>query len=101
MTKKIWRYGLGSLGSQSDQVLVQMPEGSGILSCQVQGKEIVLWALVDPTARLALCTFYVVATGQPIQNEMLRHHYIGTCQVLHELGAYKQTMVWHVFKEIE
>ena len=82
----IWKYGLAS-----DQNLMEMPKGARILAAGAQGGNIVLWALVNPTARLAGRRVYTVVTGEQFQS---RGAYVGTATT-------NGGIVVHVFDEGE
>lgn len=73
---------------------ITIPEGAEILTVQVQREQLVLWALVDPTAPTEIREFRVMGTGHEIGPEIGpdRHTYVGTAQLMG--GA----LVMHVFE---
>lgn len=82
----IWKYPITILEEQT----VEMPIGARILSVQMQGGGLVLWALVDPEANREKRRIAVHGTGHPVDIAETRH-FIGTVQT--NGGA----LVWHVF----
>ena len=42
--KRVWKFTL----NMADEQIVKMPMGANLLSIQLQGGEMVMWALVDP-----------------------------------------------------
>lgn len=82
--KTIWKF--------TATEIVDMPEGAEILTVQMQGEDICLWAKVDPTTgswtkRRFLC----LGTGHEIPDENLK--YIGTIQTV-------DRFVWHIFERL-
>ncbi len=57
---------------------LQMPQGSIILTAQLQGETPVIWALVDPTKPEEQKNFALLETGQTFDEGVL--HYIATFQ---------------------
>ena len=88
MTRKIFKYQLSITGTQ----VVQMPPNAIILTVQMQGEILCLWALVDlPLEPLTKArTILLYGTGHPIEGDP---RYLGTFQV-----AYGE-LVFHVFEE--
>lgn len=82
----IWKYPLEITDEQS----VMLPEGSDILSAQVQGGTLCLWVKVNPKAPLSRRTIRIFGTGHPVPDEPLV--FIDTVQMAG--GA----LVWHVFE---
>ena len=84
---RVYKYALDLMGDQP----VAMPRGARVLHVDVQGDQVCLWALVDPTAPVESRHFSVVPTGA----RLLRSDatYIGT--VLLDGGA----LVLHVFED--
>lgn len=70
---------------------VEIPIGSNILSVQMQGEKLYLWALVAPEAPKKAVTVKIYGTGQPVDYRNMC--YIGSVQN----GAF----VWHVFMETQ
>ena len=85
--KAIWKFPLGRL---SDQVVL-MPRGAEILTTQMQGDEICIWALVDLGEKAnERRGIQIYGTGHTIYNPENKV-YIGTVQT--------PPYVWHVFEE--
>lgn len=75
-----------------DQVGVKMPVGASILSAQMQGGQLCLWALVVPKNPVELKTFRIIGTGHDIDSdELARLKFVGTVQA----GA----LAWHVWQK--
>ncbi len=83
MSRRIYKYPLRISGEQD----VEMPEGAELLSVGGQGGELVLWAQVDPDARLVRRKVILYGTGHELRDEP--HRYVGTVQ----FGIF----VWHVY----
>ncbi len=88
MNSTIWKYPL----LVTDRQDVRMPLNAAILSVQMQGETLCLWALVNPVAPLVLRTFEVFGTGHPIAHSDEIRKYIGTVQ------SPGRSLVWHVFE---
>lgn len=84
--KTIWKFPIDI----TDQQSVEMPDGARILTVQVQGGEVCLWAEVDSTAPKMRRTVYVFGTGHPLSPD-LSADYVGTIQI--RGGA----LVFHVY----
>lgn len=84
MGKTIYKYTL-NLGTNE----IQMPLFSRVLTCQMQGGTITIWALVDPLQTLTKHTFFVGGAGHKFPESITVNNYIGTVQD----GAF----IWHVF----
>jgi hypothetical protein len=87
--KTIWKYPL----EITDQQSVTMPEGAKILTAQMQGRDLCLWAIVDPDARHHEDRhIQIVGTGHLIEGleDAKQFSYIASVQ----MGA----LVWHVFE---
>lgn len=76
-----------------DLVSVSMPEKSMVLSAQMQGGRIAIWALVDTDRPLRDRKFRVIGTGNPIPELLNQLRFIDTVQ-LEKLG-----LVFHIFEE--
>lgn len=72
-----------------DRQTVMMPEGARLLSVQLQGGKICLWAIVDPSSRPQARCIRIAGTGHPIEDGLA---FIGTVQTV---GG---VLVWHVFE---
>lgn len=86
--KSVWKYVL----PVSDVAYVDVPNGSEILTVQVQREQPCVWALVDVSeTRMVRRCFMMFATGQPIPDRF-DGTYVGTYQ-LESLS-----LVFHVFE---
>lgn len=83
-----------------DEVILQMPCGANIISCQNQFDTITIWALVDTSRPKEKRTLMVVPTGgeitrpidgQPVNEDTAYLRFLGTVQLRN--GA----LVYHVF----
>lgn len=83
----IWKFKLHE-GRQTWQV----PAGATFLTAQMQAREPVLWALVDPKAPTEHRTVEAYGPGQDLPAEPGR--YIATFQML------DGQLVWHVFERV-
>ena len=83
-THYIYKYKITSINSGK----IEMPKGAKILTCQLQGRDMCLWAIVEAAAETEIRQFDVYGTGFPI--EPTGHTYISTVQD----GGF----VWHVFE---
>lgn len=61
MIRTIWKYPLKVTDTQD----VMMPEGADILTAQMQGVTLCLWALVNPDAPKQRREIEVLGTGNP------------------------------------
>jgi hypothetical protein len=88
MELKIWKYPL----EMTDTQRVQMPKGAQILTAQMQGQTLCLWALVDCGSVLSKDDreIEIIGTGNPISDASRR--YIATVQMC---GG---GLVWHIFE---
>lgn len=86
MSQVIWKFTLLPTNKT-----VQMPRGARVLSVGVQGDDIVLWAIVEPTNKTESRFFHVIPTGSPMV--IYDTKFIGTVQ----MGP----LVFHVFEEPE
>jgi len=84
--------------------IIDMPEYAEILTAQVQGNDIYIWAMHDtvdgdfphPEDKIVKRKFHIYGTGWEIPDESYAHNrlqYIATVQM--------SPLVWHVFEEIE
>lgn len=88
MNKTIWKYTL-----QPSSLILEIPEGSEILSVESQNNKICIWFLVDPSADSVEREFIVYGTGHAI-SDAEHKKYIGSAQL--ENGM----LVFHVFENI-
>ena len=86
VTQEIWKYAL-QLDSNGNYP-VDMPKGAKILTAQLNGGQVCLWAQAMPDAPLETRQFAVHMTGQPLGGNP--GNYIGTVQ--------QAPYVWHVFE---
>jgi hypothetical protein len=70
---------------------IEMPLGAELLAVQIQGKQICIWAVVNPEEEENVQTFYIVGTGHPMPEGRVR--FLGTVQ--------DDPFVWHVFLKIK
>jgi hypothetical protein len=84
----IWKFPL----TTTDEQVVQMPRNAVILSAQVQGQDICLWAMVNPESPKEGRHIRIVGTGHPFP-EGRYCKFIGTVQL--EGGS----LVFHVFEK--
>jgi hypothetical protein len=83
---EIWKYEVFPGGFN-----LEIPEGAQILTVQVQGSKIYLWAIVDPEKDKELRSFVVHGTGEPIVG-IKEKNYIGTFQLHYGF------LVYHLFE---
>ena len=88
--KVIWKYELEHKGEDAQSIW--MPHGAKILDVQMQGKEPVMWALVDSSVPMEERQFLLAWTGEE-RPDLDIAGYIGTFQA--------GPMVWHLFEEVE
>lgn len=85
----IWKYPLSIRDAQD----VSLLEGSEILTVQMQGDVLCLWALASPGTSIKRRRIEIFGTGNPIPEGKRR--YIATVQMA---GG---SLVWHVFENLE
>lgn len=85
--KTIWKFHLAVTQEQP----LAMPEGSEILTVQLQGDALVLWAKVNDARPTVERIFHVYGTGHPVHG-VAELEYIATVQV----GA----IVLHIFERV-
>lgn len=83
---RVWKWKLKTTDLQT----VFVPEGTKLLSVQVQRSEVCLWGLCDEKAPEEARQIAIYGTGNPIPDEP--GQYIGTFQALEGL------LVFHVFE---
>lgn len=96
MSTTIWKYPL----KITDKQILQMPEGAKLLSAQMQGNTLCLWALVNPGAPTQPREIEVFGTGNPMLVQLgdcafgaqVERHYIST--------AIAGALVWHIFERV-
>lgn len=85
---RIWKWTL----QITDKQMLQMPQGAKVLTAQMQGEELCLWAQVgppDPGVPQEARTFAIYGTGNPMPDEP--GEYVATFQT--QGGA----LVFHVY----
>jgi len=87
----IWKYEL----PVDDDFELTMPEGSQLLSIQIQlgTNNPCLWVLIDPNLPMVKRKFRTYRTGHSMPDGVHIKKYIGTYQV-----RYGETLVFHVFE---
>jgi hypothetical protein len=85
--KTIWKFPLAFIDEQN----LMMPTCAEILTAQMQGTYLCLWALVDPKAPKQRRVIEVLGTGNPVSEANRR--YIATVQMVGGL-------VWHIFEKL-
>ena len=83
--KKIWKYALKDSDAE-----YEIPEGGRILSVQMQGGGLTMWALVDIDAKREKRRVTVYGTGHDLPPYPGR--YVGTVQA-------SPALVWHIFEK--
>jgi len=84
MMDYIWKYPI----KVTDKQFVRMPRGSKILSAQVQGEQVYIWASVRSDNVMVDRCITIIGTGMRIHIGQYGVH-IGTIQ--------KDGFVWHIF----
>lgn len=84
--KTIWKFPL-----KSSHYQVGMPKGAKIVEVASQGKDLCIWAIVEPDALVEHRMFHVIGTGFGIPDGKLS--YVGTAH-FEDTG-----LVFHVFEE--
>jgi hypothetical protein len=90
--KKIYKYQLDLLDTQ----FVELSLGAEILTVQMQGNQLCLWAMVNtlPEAIKKNRRIEIIGTGNPVPIGDLK--YISTFQMFQDWG----TLTYHVFENI-
>ena len=70
--KPIFKYKL--FDYQPGRVTIKLPSDHQILSCQRQGEEIVIWAIVDPESEQQEKSFEIYYTGFCVVDAPLKNH---------------------------
>lgn len=92
MYKQIWKYQLDT----SDWNVIEMPIGAEILTVQMQGENVCLWALCYPIEDKEKRVIEIIGTGHPVEcDATIERKYIGTYQLL---GG---QLVFHVFERLK
>ena len=72
------------------QSKIEMPKGATILTCNMQGVNCCMWALVDTEMETEEREFEIVGTGWQIYDNM---SYVGTCFA-------NDGYVWHIMEVV-
>ncbi len=89
--KTIWKYTLDPVDIQT----LKMPEGSVILSCQLQKVDMCIWAIVDPLRKKVERYIEVIGTENNVNETVnVKRIFIDTVQM------HGGDLVWHVFERI-
>lgn len=86
MSRAVWKYALEVL----DVNVIDMPQGTEVLTAGLQDGALTMWALVDPDARLVPHKFAIAGTGHT-RDDLDDADYIGTVLLLQD------TLVFHIF----
>ncbi len=86
--RTIWKFPLQITDFQK----VEMPRGAHILSVQIQGSQLCLWAYVLSDEEKEERAFWVLGTGNPVERPENIGPFIGTVQM------HGGSLVWHVFE---
>ncbi len=81
---KIWKFEINPAS-----FLVNMPKGAEVISVGTQENCIMIWAKVNPEAKICIRRFPVYGTSHEISEEDLSIPFIGT--------VIMESFVWHVF----
>jgi len=73
-----------------DEVVIELPKGSEILTIQMQKAEPCMWVLCNPEAIKVRRFFYLYGTGMEVKEGL---NYLGTFQMLN--GG----LVFHLFED--
>lgn len=91
---KIYKYPLTKYPLTIGTTEVELPRGAKILTVDMQGDDLCLWAVVDPMAKTDVRLFRVFGTGHTIETLQM-YDYVGTALAME--GA----LVCHVFEVLE
>jgi hypothetical protein len=86
---RVWKF---NLNLERHTRSIQMPGGASVLTAQLQGEFIAMWAMVNPDEPVTIRTFYVCFTGEPIPYDKVE--YIATIQ--HPVG-----LVYHLWEVLD
>ncbi len=88
MANQIWKFPI----IDPSLIVFNMPEGSKILTIQMQNDKPCIWALVNPENKLEKRGFKLFGTGQSIDDDMTKMRYINTIQM------HNGNLVFHLFE---
>lgn len=91
MTRYIYKYPI----PVEDRFELSLPQGSEVLTVQVQRDAPQIWALVDPERPPEARRFRLAGTGHPITEQASLGRYVSTFQML------DGQLVFHVFELTE
>lgn len=89
MNSRIYKYPLNAITEQN----ITMPAKSEILTVQVQGDTLCLWALVNPDAELKERTIEIYGTGHLLIDA-------DSLQYISTFMLESDTLVFHVFERL-
>jgi len=89
--KRIFKYSLLKLMTKNT---ILMPKDAEILSIQFQGKELCIWALIDPNSEVVKKVIEVYGTGHIIEPTTSSRKFITTLQ-------FPNSLVFHFFELIK
>jgi hypothetical protein len=95
--KAIYKYQIAKPENQPSHVSIEMPVGARILTVQMQGLNMCIWASVDlsPNPEIEMRYFRILGTGWEIEEALFeKYTYLGTVQVHGGL------FIWHIFEEV-
>ena len=75
--------------------IVAMPQGAELLCVGLQGKEIMLWALVEKDNPKEERIFYILGTGSQVTDGL---SYVGTVFDSRPSPGFQNGFVWHVWE---
>jgi hypothetical protein len=93
--KQIWKYRVEP-PMEGTLVNIEMPADSLVLDIQVQGRDPVLWAVVDPELPKEVRTFAIFATGIDIPE----FHKLAHVKTFQLVDAFRGSLVFHVFEVV-
>lgn len=93
----IWKYP----APEGDWFRLEVPRGAVILSIQTQGRQGVIWMLVDPDVEKETREFVTIGTGRRFVAFVQGDHLIYESGKLHYLGTFQiDPLVWHLFENL-
>ena len=95
MTRTIWKF---LLEVKDGIQIVKMPSVSNVISVDMIGMKVSLWAIVDPDSIEVDRRFVVYGTGEAM-HENLFISYIGTCIQRSDFNM--KPWIWHVFEVLK
>jgi len=89
MSATIWKFTLR--GGEDNQYWADMPVEARVLSCGYQGRDFVVWAIVNPTHPQKPHRFHIAGTGHQLPGGVRAENLVGRI----EIGT--QPLIFHVF----